>query len=339
MVSSEAPVAAAAHLTAALCKKSNRVARVLAYALLEWILIALLLANGIFSYLIARFAAFFGLVPPCALCSCLGVDSLFEPRHRRSGAEPLRRVLCDAHAAEVSRLGYCRAHRRLADAGNMCEDCAAAAPPGKAMLSWMGRSERGDRDLACACCGIALERGFYSPPFLLPKSQAPRGLDCSPKEEHAAGVNEDVVFVSDEGPVIELFDEKPLVDDDSIDVIAQDAEIAANMERLVPLESIDSLAISMTAVSSQSAGARKEAMDHGDVKQDDVVLDNTVDVNEEKFVMTTDDDKVNGAVDRQIAGAVLAPPCMEGTFDDEIIAGQTVEGFAAQQGKNFSSDK
>jgi hypothetical protein len=328
---SEAPVAAGAHLTAALCKKSNRVARVLSYALLEWILIALLLANGVFSYLIARFAAFFGLSPPCTLCSRLGVDILFEPRHRRSGAEPLRRALCDAHAAEVSCLGY----RRLADAGDMCEDCAAAAPPGKAVLSWMGRSERGDRDLACACCGVALESGFYSPPFLLPKSQAPRGLDCSPKEEHAASVNEDVVFVSDEGPVIELFDEKPLVEDDSIGVIAQDAEIAANIERLVPLESIDSLAVSMAAVSSQSAGERKEVMDHGDVKQDDVVQDNTVDANEENFVTTTDDDKVDGAVDRQIAGAVLKPPCMEGTFDDEINAGKTVEGFAAQQGKTF----
>ncbi|ONL95425.1 hypothetical protein ZEAMMB73_Zm00001d028326 [Zea mays] len=107
---SQAPVAGAgagASLAASLCKKSNRVARVLAYALLEWILIALLLANGVFSYLISRFAAFFGLAPPCALCSRLGVDSLFEtrPPHHR-GAEPLRRLLCDAHAAELSRSDY-----------------------------------------------------------------------------------------------------------------------------------------------------------------------------------------------------------------------------------------
>jgi hypothetical protein len=103
---------------------------VLAYALLEWILIALLLANGVFSYLISRFAAFFCLAPLCALCSRLGVDSLFEtrPPHHR-GAEPLRRLLCDAHAAELSRLGYCSAHRRLADAGDMCEEEEEAAMP------------------------------------------------------------------------------------------------------------------------------------------------------------------------------------------------------------------
>ncbi|ONM08447.1 Myosin-binding protein 3 [Zea mays] len=247
---SQAPVAGAS-LAASLCKKSNRVARVLAYALLEWILIALLLANGVFSYLISRFAAFFGLAPPCALCSRLGVDSLFEtrPPHHR-GAEPLRRLLCDAHAAELSRLGYCSAHRRLADAGDMCEDCAAAAAPGKALLSWMGRSELGERDLACACCGVALESGFYSPPFLLTTS-APRGSDCGLKqEEEAAMPNGDVVVVSKEGPVIELFDDKPFVEDDSIGVLA--AEVVANVERPVALESIDSLVVTMGTVSSQS---------------------------------------------------------------------------------------
>ncbi|OQU91119.1 hypothetical protein SORBI_3001G119800 [Sorghum bicolor] len=303
-----------ATLTAALCKRSNRVARVLAYALLEWILIALLLANGVFSYLISRFAAFFGLAPPCALCSRLGVDSLFEahshphPHHRGGGAEPLRRLLCDVHAAELSRLGYCSAHRRLADAGDMCEDCAAAAAPEKAMLSWMGRSELGERDLACACCGVALESGFYSPPFLLTAS-APRGSDCAHKEEEeAARPNENVVFVSEKGPVIELFDEKPFVEDDSIGVLAYGAEVAANVERMVPLESIDdSLVVTMGTVSSQSGGKGKEAVDHGDVRQSNVDMENT------------------------IAALVFAPACIEATLDDGINAGKTTEAFADHQ--------
>ncbi|CAL4935517.1 unnamed protein product [Urochloa decumbens] len=350
---SQAPMAGA-NLTASLCKKSNRVARVLAYALLEWILIALLLANGVFSYLISRFASFFGLAPPCALCSRLGVDSLFDRNPHRSaagsggGAEPLRRVLCDAHAAELSRLGYCSAHRRLADAGDMCEDCAAAAAPGKALLSWMGRSELGERDLACACCGVALESGFYSPPFLLP-TPAPRGSDCGHKEEEGtARPNGDVVFVSEEGPVIELFDEKPLLEDDSIGVLAQGAEIVANVERLMPLESIDSLAVDMAAVPSQSGGERKEVVDH--VRKNDIVTenmvnaneekivvtsDNMVNANEEKIVMTSDDDNGDGVVDRlideQIADVALVLACMEGTFDDGINAGETVKGFADQQ--------
>ncbi|XP_062214820.1 myosin-binding protein 3-like isoform X2 [Phragmites australis] len=335
---SEAPMAGA-NLTAALCKKSNRIARVLSYALLEWILIALLLANSVFFYLISRFAAFFALAPPCALCSRLGVDSLFEPHRRQGigaggGAEPLRRVLCDAHATEVSRLGYCRAHRRLADAGDMCEDCAGAAAPGKALLSWMGRSELGERDLACACCGVALESGFYSPPFLLPMP-ALCDSDCCRKEEGTASLNGDVVFVSVEGPVLELFDEKPLVEDDSIGVMAQDAKIVGNVERLVPPESIDSLAVGMAAVSSQSGGERKEAVDHGAVRRNDLVPENTVNANEEKLVMTSDDEKVNSVLDRpideQIAAVVLAPSCMESTFDDGINADETVENFADQQ--------
>ncbi|KAJ1293946.1 hypothetical protein BS78_01G108900 [Paspalum vaginatum] len=327
---------AGAHLTAALCKKSNRVARVLAYALLEWILIALLLANGVFSYLISRFAAFFGLAPPCALCSRLGVDSLFEPhRPHHRGAEPLRRVLCDAHAAELSRLGYCSAHRRLADAGDMCEDCAAAAAPGKALLSWMRRSELGERDLACACCGVALESGFYSPPFLLPlPTPAPRASDWGHKEEEGetSRPNGDAVFVSEEGPVIELFDEKPLVEDDSIGVMAHGAEIVANVERLVPLESIDSLAVAMAAVTSQFDDEGKEAVD---VRQDDVATENTINANGDKFVMISDDDKVNGVVDRlideQIADEVLVPAYVEATLDAEKNTDKTVESFADQQ--------
>ncbi|XBH54076.1 hypothetical protein VPH35_076447 [Triticum aestivum] len=269
-------MASEAAVASGVCGRSGRAARLLAGALLEWILIALLLANGVFSYLIARFAAFFGLPPPCALCSRLAVDSLFAPPSQRPCAEPLRRVLCDGHAAEVSRLGYCRAHRRLADAADMCEDCGAAS--GKALLSWMRRSELGERDLACACCGVALESGFYSPPFLLPTPSAAAhdpGRGCD-QDGHG-----DVVFVSEDGPVIELFDEKPLVEDDSIGVIsAHRAGIAGSVERLVPLESIDSLAVGVPELSSEPSGEEKESDDH--------LPERKVDANEEKFVVASD---------------------------------------------------
>ncbi|XP_037428963.1 myosin-binding protein 2-like [Triticum dicoccoides] len=284
-MASEAAVAPGACRAAGVCGRSGRAARLLACALLEWVLIALLLANGVFSYLIARFAAFFGLPPPCALCSRLAVDSLFDAPHRRgAGAEPLRRVLCDGHAAEVSRLGYCRAHRRLADAADMCEDCGAAS--GKALLSWMRRSELGERDLACACCGVALESGFYSPPFLLPTPSAAAhdpGRGC---EQDGHG---DVVFVSEDGPVIELFDEKPLVEDDSIGVIsAHRAGIAGSVERLVSLESIDSLAVGVPELSSEPSGEGEGAVDHVAVEQNDVVPEKKVNADEEKFVAASD---------------------------------------------------
>ncbi|KAM0930742.1 hypothetical protein ACQ4PT_000775 [Festuca glaucescens] len=331
----EAPVAAGgASPAAAMRKRSSRLARVLAYALLEWILIALLLANGVFSYLIAKFAAFCGLPPPCALCSRLGVDSLFSSSTRRrgagvgGGAEPLRRVVCDAHAAEMSRLGYCRAHRRLADAADMCEDCgaaAAAASSGKALLSWMRRSELGERDLACACCGVALESGFYSPPFLLPRS-ASGDLGCGHKQDDTmACLHGDVVFVS------ELFDEKPLVDnDDSVGVMPPHcAGIAANAE---PLQPIDSLALGVPELSS--------------VDQDYVAPMNEVNANEEKFVVASHDEKVDDMVNRSMDGEIAALVVSAASFEHELNcetnAGETVESLAdhhSPQGNNGVEDK
>nr|CAD1833031.1 unnamed protein product [Ananas comosus var. bracteatus] len=98
---------------AVLRRNTDRISFVLIYTLLEWLLIALLLVDGLLSSLASRFAAFFGLHPPCVLCSCLSAD-----RRRRP-------LLCDAHAADVSRLGFCSLHRRLAPPPT----CATPAPP------------------------------------------------------------------------------------------------------------------------------------------------------------------------------------------------------------------
>ncbi|KAG8062291.1 hypothetical protein GUJ93_ZPchr0003g18176 [Zizania palustris] len=270
--------------------------------------------------------------------SRLGVDSLFEPQHQGkgagAGAEPLRRVLCDGHAAEVSRLGYCGAHRRLADAGDMCEDCASVAASGKALLSWMRRSELGERDLACGCCGVTLESGFFSPPFLLP-TPAACDMDRGHKRDASiATLNGDVVFVSEEGPVLELFDEKPLLEDDSIvDMAAPCSEIVGNVEQLVPLESADS-SVRMSAVSSQSHGEGKEAIDHGTAEQCDVMLKNMTSTNEEKSVVAFDDEKVGDMVgrmiDEEIAALVVSQASMVDGFNNEID-GETAQGLADQQ--------
>uniref|UniRef100_A0A0D9VY16 GTD-binding domain-containing protein n=1 Tax=Leersia perrieri TaxID=77586 RepID=A0A0D9VY16_9ORYZ len=336
-------MAAGAVVTASLCKKSNRVARVLAYALLEWILIALLLANGVFSYLIARFAAFFGLAPPCALCSRLAVDSLFT---HHQGGEPLRRVLCDAHAAEVSRLGYCRAHRRLADAGDMCEDCASASSASAAAASWMRRSELGERDLACACCGVALESGFISPAFLFPTPAAAAARDaerCRRRDAAAmaAGLNGEVVFVSEKGPVIELFDEKPLEEEEEDPIgamaglAAQCAELVGSVLQLVPLESADSSNVSKSAVSSQSQAEGKEGIDHVTMVRRDVVLKNMVNPNEGKSVVVYDNDQVGDMVgkmiDEEITSSVISQACIEVGLSCEIDGGEIAEGLADQQ--------
>lgn len=139
--------ASAGKLAAALHRRTRRVASALACAALEWVLIALLLVNGLLAYAVARFADYFGLSPPCLLCS--RVDRLFQAEGggggdaSGAGARWLRDALCDAHAAEISALGYCLRHRRLAEAGEMCVGCRP---------SW---KERTSDAAACACCEAA----------------------------------------------------------------------------------------------------------------------------------------------------------------------------------------
>lgn len=154
----------------------------------------LLLLNGLFSYFISKFASFFGLKPPCILCS--RVDHLFEPDPPRKS---YRRYLCDSHRVEVSQLGFCSLHRRLAEAGDMCEDCGSSRPApggGGAVLSWMRRSEMGEKDLKCSCCGVALESGFYSPYFL---SKSNWGvLEYIDSDD----LGKDAIFEVDQGKII-----------------------------------------------------------------------------------------------------------------------------------------
>lgn len=138
--------ASAGKLAAALHRRTRRVASALACAALEWVLIALLLVNGLLAYAVARFADYFGLSPPCLLCS--RVDRLFQAEGgggdaSGAGARWLRDALCDAHAAEISALGYCLRHRRLAEAGEMCAGCRP---------SWKERTSDAG---ACACCEAA----------------------------------------------------------------------------------------------------------------------------------------------------------------------------------------
>lgn len=103
-------------------RNSWRLTTILVYAVLEWILIFMLLINALFQYIITKFATFFGLHPPCLWCS--RVDHILEPK------EPdfYRKLICERHAREISLLGYCSTHRKLADAHEMCEECAFSRP-------------------------------------------------------------------------------------------------------------------------------------------------------------------------------------------------------------------
>ncbi|XP_010427865.1 PREDICTED: myosin-binding protein 2 isoform X2 [Camelina sativa] len=78
-------------------RKTNRITLILVYAFLEWSLIFFILLNSLFSYLILRFADYFGLKRPCLFCSRL--DRFFHPS--RKSPSP-RDLLCDDHALEIS---------------------------------------------------------------------------------------------------------------------------------------------------------------------------------------------------------------------------------------------
>ncbi|XP_050227601.1 myosin-binding protein 2 isoform X2 [Mercurialis annua] len=160
-------------------KNTHKFTVILVYALLEWILIILLLLNSFFTYLITKFANYFGLKPPCLWCS--RVDHVLESKNNNS----YRDLICETHATEISKLGYCSKHRRLADyTHSMCTDCSVSRPndhtntnnecvPITAFLSWISSRETlesGDEIVRCSCCNENLNNSSdLYPPFLLLK--------------------------------------------------------------------------------------------------------------------------------------------------------------------------
>lgn len=94
---------------------TKKITTILVFAIQEWILIILLLINSLFSYLIAKFIAYFGLKPPCLWCSGVGsfLDHHKDPNSYTS-------IFCEFHATEILKiLGYCFDHRELAESQKM----------------------------------------------------------------------------------------------------------------------------------------------------------------------------------------------------------------------------
>ncbi|XP_022146391.1 myosin-binding protein 2 isoform X2 [Momordica charantia] len=146
-------------------RNSNKITLILVYAFLEWVLILLLLLHGLFSYLIVKFAELFGLKRPCLWCS--RVDHVFEPRRGRS----YRDLLCEAHAMEISNLGYCSNHRKLTEFQDLCEDCSSSDSKSEEFYQipksfpFFG-DEKGNSRL-CSCCGESLKNRLFSPCILI----------------------------------------------------------------------------------------------------------------------------------------------------------------------------
>ncbi|KAF5748031.1 myosin-binding protein 2 [Tripterygium wilfordii] len=124
-------------------RNCNKITLVLVYAILEWILIALLLLNSLFSYLLIKFADYFGLKRPCIWCS--RIDHVFDPK---KGKCSYRDLVCESHASEISKLGFCSRHGKLAESLDLCEDCSSSV-------------ENGEMSTRCSCCGGDLDTNFY----------------------------------------------------------------------------------------------------------------------------------------------------------------------------------
>nr|GMC74317.1 probable myosin-binding protein 5 isoform X1 [Ipomoea batatas] len=86
------------------------------YAILEFVMVVLLLLDGILGFFSAEFARFFELEVPCFLCTRI-IDPTFSYSDCCNGC------VCEAHKKDISSLAYCHAHRILSDIRSMCEEC------------------------------------------------------------------------------------------------------------------------------------------------------------------------------------------------------------------------
>ncbi|XP_024008154.1 myosin-binding protein 1 [Eutrema salsugineum] len=98
---------------------SRSLTRALALAFNEWLLMLMLFANSIFSYVIAKFADYSELQSPCLMCSRLD-HILGRTKHLKKSHWDM---VCSKHKSEISSLVYCHAHGKLVDVRGMCETC------------------------------------------------------------------------------------------------------------------------------------------------------------------------------------------------------------------------
>ncbi|GAB2289563.1 hypothetical protein Dimus_023873 [Dionaea muscipula] len=94
------------------------------YAVLEWILIALLFVDGIVAFVANEFAKVFELKAPCLFCS--RIDHLLT---HRDPDDCYNECMCEGHKKDVSSLAYCHVHRKLSDIRSMCEGCLLSFSP------------------------------------------------------------------------------------------------------------------------------------------------------------------------------------------------------------------
>ncbi|KAL2665211.1 hypothetical protein AAZV13_02G207500 [Glycine max] len=257
-------------------RNTNRMVVILVYAVLEWLLIALLLLNSLFSYLITIFAKCVGLQPPCLWCS--RVDHVLQ----KDIATHLHKdLVCEAHAAEISKLGYCSNHQRLAETHSMCEDCLASRPNHPensfgmrqriAFISWVsshGKHENGDDDIMglrrCSCCNESLSCSssssqLYSPYLLL-----------KPSWGHENYNSKGSSFIVEEAIDDEKEDDKDLEFDfefernNGEEEVADEHQILSDIESFILIEAAEDRLSSVSNLHSDEKDAEKDEKEDDD---------------------------------------------------------------------------
>ncbi|KAK7300696.1 hypothetical protein RJT34_11544 [Clitoria ternatea] len=256
-------------------RNTNKIVVILVYAFLEWVLIALLLLNSLFSFLITKFANWVGLQPPCIWCS--RVDHVLQPEKKTHLHKDL---VCEAHAAEISKLGYCTSHQRLALTHSMCEDCLASRPNHLhensfgmghriAFISWVTSShENGDNIRRCSCCNESLSNQLYPPYFLLKPSWGDENYtskgsliveEAMDNEDEKEGGNKDLDFERNIG-------EDRDDDDDDDEGVADEHQILSDIESFILREVAEDRSSSVSNLQSDEKDAEKYE------KEDDLTI-------------------------------------------------------------------
>uniref|UniRef100_A0A0A9GX99 GTD-binding domain-containing protein n=1 Tax=Arundo donax TaxID=35708 RepID=A0A0A9GX99_ARUDO len=97
--------------------RTQQFSALLSSVVLEWVLMLLLLLEGLLSYLVTTFARFCKLQPPCPMCTRLD--------HVLGKVQPgfYRDLMCNSHKSEASSWAFCHIHKKLVDVHSMCEAC------------------------------------------------------------------------------------------------------------------------------------------------------------------------------------------------------------------------
>ncbi|CAN6286513.1 unnamed protein product [Urochloa humidicola] len=171
-------------------RRYQQFSALLSSVVLEWVLMLLLLLEGLLSYLVTAFARLCKLQPPCPMCTRL--DHVLSKAQKGFYCE----LMCSSHKAEASSWAFCHIHQKLVDVHSMCDVCLLSFATDKksnietyqSLVGKLGvgidnagcrdNSSSGNdateaqvmKETLCSCCSRPLE--VKSHPFVVLQSKA-----------------------------------------------------------------------------------------------------------------------------------------------------------------------